>query len=62
MFRVDWLQKALDELTILWTQADSTQQQAITTASHAVEQRLRNDPANSTVRVQSSQQLQQRLD
>jgi len=46
MFRVEWLQVALDELTDLWTQADSTQRQAITMASHAIEQRLMRDPAN----------------
>ncbi len=46
MFRVDWLQVALDELTNLWIQADSTQRRAITAASQVVEQRLSNDPAN----------------
>ena len=45
-FRVDWLQVALDELTTLWTQADATQRQAITAASHAIDQRLGNDPFN----------------
>jgi hypothetical protein len=46
MFRVEWLQIALDELTNLWTQSDSAQRQAITSASHNLEQRLRSDPAN----------------
>jgi hypothetical protein len=46
MFRVEWLQIAVDELTTLWTQADSAQRQAITSASHALENRLRCDPAN----------------
>ncbi len=46
MFRVEWLQSALDELAILWTQADATLRQAITAASHTLEQRLRTDPAN----------------
>jgi hypothetical protein len=45
MFRVEWLQIALDELTDLWMQADASQRHAITTASHAIEQRLRSDPA-----------------
>lgn len=46
MFRVDWLESALDELMTLWTQADSTQRQAITAASHVIEQRLSRDPFN----------------
>jgi hypothetical protein len=44
MFRVEWLQSALDELADCWARADSTQRQAITSASHAAEQRLRSDP------------------
>lgn len=44
MFRVEWLQVALDELTTQWMQADTALRQAITAASHAVEQRLANDP------------------
>jgi hypothetical protein len=45
-FQVDWLQIALDELTDLWTRADSIQRQAITAASPLLEQRLKIDPAN----------------
>ena len=44
MFRVDWLQSALNELADLWTQADSDQRQVITEACHAIEQRLARDP------------------
>jgi hypothetical protein len=44
MFRVRWERRALDELTDLWTQADSSLRQAITTASHIIDQRLRADP------------------
>jgi plasmid stabilization system protein ParE len=44
MFRVRWERRALDELTDLWTQADSVLRQAITAASHAVDQRLQADP------------------
>ena len=44
MFRVEWLQSALDELTRLWTQADATLRQALTAASHAIDQRLQSDP------------------
>ena len=46
MFRVEWHQVALDELTSLWMQADATQRQAVTTASHAIDQRLSTDPLN----------------
>lgn len=44
MFRVRWARRALDELTDLWTQADSTRRAAITAASHAIDQQLRSDP------------------
>lgn len=44
MFRVKWLQEALDELTILWTQADSPLRAAITAATHALDQELQADP------------------
>ena len=44
MFRVKWLQEALDELTILWTQADSALRAAITAATHALDQELQTDP------------------
>lgn len=46
MFRVDWLESALDELTTLWTGADSSLRMAITAATYAVEQRLRADAPN----------------
>jgi hypothetical protein len=41
MFRVDWLQSALDELATIWTGGDSSLRTAVTAATHAVEQRLR---------------------
>ena len=46
MFRVDWLQVAMEELSDHWMQADSTRRQAITAASHALDNRLMSDPAN----------------
>jgi hypothetical protein len=46
MFRIDWLQSASDELARLWTQADSVLRQALTAASHEIDQRLQNDPNN----------------
>jgi hypothetical protein len=44
MFTVRWKRSALNELTTLWTQADSATRQAITAASHRIEQTLRQDP------------------
>lgn len=44
MMRVRWERRALDELTTLWTQADTAQRQAITAASHTLDQRLDNNP------------------
>lgn len=44
MFRVRWGRRALDELTNLWTQADSATRRAITSASYTVDQRLRHSP------------------
>ena len=46
MFRIRWQRRALDELTDLWTQADSALRQAITAASHTIDQRLQADPNN----------------
>jgi hypothetical protein len=46
MFRVDWLESALDELTTIWTEADSSQRTAITTATHAIDRRLRANAPN----------------
>ncbi len=44
MFQVEWLQTALDDLASIWNQADSGQRQAITRASHQVDQLLAQDP------------------
>jgi hypothetical protein len=46
MYRVEWLQSALDELADAWAKADSVQRQAITTASHAIEQQLQRNAPN----------------
>jgi hypothetical protein len=46
MYQVVWLQTALDELTMIWTQADSTQRQTITTAANKIDQLLDTDPNN----------------
>jgi hypothetical protein len=44
MFRVEWLQEALDELTSIWMQAGSDLRQAITPATNTLDQELRADP------------------
>lgn len=46
MFRVRWLQSALDELTTLWSGADSSLRAAITAATYAIEQRLKANAPN----------------
>src|ERR1700687_3110015 len=43
MFKVRWERRALNELTELWTRADPFWRQAITIASHQIDQRLRNN-------------------
>ena len=43
MFRVEWLQSALDELAAVWMQADSTLRQQITSSSHQIDMRLEAD-------------------
>jgi hypothetical protein len=47
MRKADWLQGALNDLTRLWTQADSDLRKAITKACHAVEKQLAKDPDNT---------------
>ena len=44
MFRVRWEETALNELTSLWLGADSMMRQAITAATHRIDQQLRDDP------------------
>jgi len=44
MFRVEWDERALDELATLWIDADPLLRQALTAASHEIDQRLRSDP------------------
>jgi hypothetical protein len=46
MFQVEWAQSALDELSAIWTPANSSVRQAITAASHTLDQRLQRDPRN----------------
>lgn len=44
MFQVAWVQVALNELAAIWVQADSATRQAITVASHMIEQELQTNP------------------
>jgi hypothetical protein len=44
MFIVRWKKSAQDELAHLWLQADSAQRQAITAASHTIDQLLKSQP------------------
>jgi hypothetical protein len=43
MYTVEWKQSALNRLAAIWNQADSAQRQAITQASHELEERLKNN-------------------
>lgn len=44
MFRVVWLETALNELAAAWFPADSSQRRAITSASHRIDELLRSAP------------------
>jgi hypothetical protein len=44
MFRVEWLPEAVEELTRIWTEADSTWRQAVNAATQALDEELRMDP------------------
>lgn len=58
MFRVVWLQAALDDLARLWVMADSALRQAITAAVPRLEHRLRTNPEEES---ESRQDLNQRV-
>ena len=44
MFWVRWAKKAIDEITVAWTNADSSTRQAITNASNVIDEHLRTSP------------------
>ncbi len=44
MYRVEWHQAALDELTTVCTNANSVERRAITASSHAIDKGLQGDP------------------
>ena len=50
MFRVEWLQSALNEMADAWVRATPEERQAITLAAHAVDRRLSEDAATRVSR------------
>jgi hypothetical protein len=48
MFRVVWLQRAVNDLAAVWTQADSARRRAITAATNAIDRELSEDPFRSS--------------
>jgi hypothetical protein len=44
MFRVEWIQTALDDLATIWMAADSVLRQRITIATQLIDQELQADP------------------
>ena len=48
MFKVRWERNALDELTMLWTQAGSGLRQRITAATAELDWQLQSDPLGSS--------------
>jgi hypothetical protein len=58
MFRVEWLQRALEDLATIWMQADSALRQDITAATEALDQELQADPfRNSEAREEEERVL-----
>jgi hypothetical protein len=47
MFSVLWDPRALDELALLWTEADGVQRQSITEAAREIDSILRSDPESA---------------
>jgi hypothetical protein len=45
MYRVEWLETALDELATIWVQSNLDEREAVTSACQSVETRLRNNPS-----------------
>lgn len=46
MFRVRWKKVALDDLALIWLNADSPRRRLMTQAANVIDQLLRNDPDN----------------
>ncbi len=44
MFRVKWIEEAVDDLAAIWMRADSDKRRGITEASDAIDRELKSDP------------------
>jgi hypothetical protein len=44
MFRVEWVEAAIDDLAAIWMRVDSDQRRAVTSAANAIDVALRSDP------------------
>ena len=44
MFLVEWLEEALEELTVLWSMGDADLRKAIMAATSIIDQELKTDP------------------
>lgn len=44
MFKVEWVASALDDLAMIWLEADANERNAITRATNDLERRLSSDP------------------
>jgi hypothetical protein len=48
MFQVLWRQRAINDLAVIWIQADSTGRQAITEAASTIDRTLQDEPFDSS--------------
>jgi hypothetical protein len=44
MFRVEWVEAAVEELAAIWLRVDSDKRRDVTTAANAIDVALRSDP------------------
>jgi hypothetical protein len=44
MFRVEWIDEAIDELAAIWTHADSDKRPTVTEATNMIDRELKADP------------------
>jgi hypothetical protein len=47
MFEVEWIESAVSRLANAWMQADAVRRQAITSASHHIDETLATDPIDA---------------
>ena len=48
MFRVEWLDAALDDLSAIWMEATPAERQSVTSACHELDQRLARNPLDES--------------